>query len=67
MKKLKNIKEIILLGLLAIMFFGGLATIGVSWEMYRWHTFQDEANSDIGYWKWKFVIDNNAGNHNNSK
>jgi hypothetical protein len=29
----------------------------IRWDIYRWHTFQDITNSDIGYWKWKFVID----------
>ena len=32
-----------------------LITLGVSWDIWRWHAFQDITNSDISYWKWHFL------------
>lgn len=41
--------------------FVALIFLAVWWDMYRWHSFQDVTNSDIGYWKWKFVFDQKSG------
>jgi hypothetical protein len=46
-------------GILIILFIGLLIFGGIRWDIYRWHTFQEVTDSDIGYWKWKFVIDDN--------
>lgn len=42
----------ILLGAIILLILGGM------FEIHRWHTFQDITHSDVGYFKWKFFIDN---------
>lgn len=37
------------------IFAGILITLGISWDIWRWHAFQDITNSDVGYWKWHFL------------
>jgi hypothetical protein len=34
--------------------------IGISWDVYRWKTFQEETHSEISYLKWKFVIEDGS-------
>jgi hypothetical protein len=46
-----------------VLFVGLLIYGGIRWDIYRWHTFQEVTKSDIGYWKWKFVIEQGANNH----
>lgn len=29
----------------------------VAWHIYRWKVFQDVTQTDIGYFKWLFLID----------
>jgi hypothetical protein len=33
-----------------------LIVLAISWDIYRWHAFQDVTNSDISYLKWHFVF-----------
>lgn len=42
-------------------------SIGVSWDVYRWRTFKEVTKSDVNYWKWKFVIDDNKTNRPKSR
>lgn len=46
----------VILALLLVLFIG----LGVSWDVYRWKTFQDVNHSDVGYWKWKMVIEKSS-------
>lgn len=51
-------KKLILGSLVVGLFIFGM----VKWDIYRWHTFQEVTKSDVGYWKWKLVIDDdNSG------
>jgi len=45
-----------LLGLILLIII--IIALAFMFDIYRWHTFQDVTNSDIGYWKWKFLFDN---------
>lgn len=47
-----------LIGLL--LFVGCVIAAGIAFEIYRWHTFQEVTDSQVSYWKWKFIIDNNG-------
>lgn len=44
-----------------LLFVGSMIAIAIAWDIWRWHTFQDLTNSDVGYWKWKFLIDTKPG------
>jgi hypothetical protein len=35
---------------------------GIGWDVYKWKTFQEVTQSDIGYFKWKFVIEDGNSN-----
>jgi hypothetical protein len=41
--------------LIVFMFIALMIGAGISYEIFRWHTFQELTHSDIGYWKWQFL------------
>lgn len=54
MDKSDKINTIILVFILVI-----IMSLSVALDVHRWNTFKDETGSEIGYFKWKFVIDSN--------
>lgn len=43
--------------LLCVLLIIIVIAIGVKWDIYRWHTFQQVTHSNIGFWKWTLVFD----------
>jgi hypothetical protein len=57
LKRIKEIVPFLIAALIVLAIVGG----GISWDVYRWKTFREETNSDVGYFKWRFVIEGGNG------
>lgn len=55
MKMADNAKAFFLILLILVIIAGGIA-----FEFYRWQTFIDITDTEMGYFKWKFLIDGNG-------
>jgi hypothetical protein len=45
-----------LYSVVGILIFCLVIFLGVSYEIWRWHTFQEVTHSHIGFWKWTFLF-----------
>jgi hypothetical protein len=52
MKKMNKM----LIPLVIILFIALILYGAISFDIWRWHTFQDLTNSDISYWKWHLLF-----------
>jgi hypothetical protein len=52
-------KEKLIAWVFMVLIMGGVLTLGISWDIYKWHQFQKVTHSDIGFWKWHFLFNPN--------